>query len=103
MEVKDELLKDLEGALRLYVDPEKIDCVWVNLDPPGYGQGGIGLDQIAARLAALGYRKVTTCEKCKWWTDSGDKMWGTCKKPYESADITTVNYYCSKGEPKEGE
>lgn len=93
MEVKDELLKDLEGALRLYVDPEKIDCVWVNLDPPGYGQGGIGLDQIATHLASLGYRKVTTCEKCNWN--------GTCCKAltHNGGDVD----FCSQGIPKEEE
>lgn len=66
-------------------------------------QNGVFLvREISDALASMGYRKVTECGKCEWWTDSGDKMWGTCKKPYESADITTVNYYCSAGEPKEG-
>lgn len=97
MDAKDELLKDLEGALRLYVDPEKIDCVWVNLDPPGYGQGGIGLDQIAARLAALGYRKVTTCSECEYWEkDEGPNEGHYC---FNIGDVGSCEAgdYCSFG------
>jgi uncharacterized membrane-anchored protein len=90
MSPKDKALWDLWGLIMRHFDED------------GEAEG-----LIDAEIQKLGYRKVTTCEKCKAWPsdndmsnmkddDGADRRWCIIRGGYMRADD-----YCSAGEPKE--
>lgn len=101
MEVKDELLKDLEQ------DVYDAYSIWASRACDGNGAEG-AFKTIATHLASLGYRKVTTCSECKYWHprgNDGDIRTGYCTQGYEPLGWEVSEYseyhFCSAGEPKE--
>lgn len=110
MKIPDELRKDLNdhfSSLSIVSDlvgpPDRI-----SVEFPDGNIYDVSVEDVAKHLIELGYRKVTTCEKCKAWPsdndmsnmkgdDGADRRWCIIRGGYMRADG-----YCSAGEPKEG-
>lgn len=90
MDAKDELLRDFEQ------DVYESYSIWVSRACDGNGAEG-AFKTIAARLAALGYRKVTTCSECEYWEkDEGPDEGHYC---FNIGDVGSCEAgdYCSFG------